>query len=89
MKSVLIEALRSDLETAINKIMRLEGRVEQLEREQAWWKMQDEERERQGTSIDVPVTVNLVEDPDALWNKDRCRGDNVSTGKDPLKGTHQ
>ncbi len=76
MKSVLIEALRSDLETAVNKIMRLEARVTELEHEQAWWKQQDEEAERQGISIDLPVikiakheTVDLTDDPDAMWRK--------------------
>lgn len=76
MKTSLIEALRSDLETAVGRIMRLESRVTELEREQTWWKQQDEEQERQGTSIDLPVVTirkterfNLVEDPDAMWKK--------------------
>ena len=75
MKTTLIEALRSDLDTAVNRIMRLEARVEELEKEQTWYQQQDEEQERQGQSVDVPVTtkecssLDLIEDPDAMWRK--------------------
>lgn len=90
MKTTLINELRSDLRTAESRITRLEGgidqlhtqnvdlqcRVAELEQEQAWYNEQDKEMERQGKSIDVPITLvkecsslDLVEDPDAMWKK--------------------
>ena len=97
MKTTLIAALRSDLEATINKVMRLETRVEsitthnttlihkvadlrkrvdELELEQAWWQAQDKEMEAQALTLDLPVvkvikreTIDLTEDPDAMWKK--------------------